>query len=101
MILGLYPESEVRVHKTQISFRAPHPYVWVWRLKGKQGQASFFLTFSTGHGEELPHRTQAVFIRPGQWTRHLTVAPDGPAAGKLTQYVTTSFILRNGKGGAT
>ena len=28
-MLRLYPSSEVRAKKSQISFRDPHPYVWV------------------------------------------------------------------------
>ncbi|HSK69144.1 MAG TPA: DUF5655 domain-containing protein [Candidatus Limnocylindria bacterium] len=100
-ILGMFPGCEVRVHGTQLSFRAPRPFAWVWRLPGARGRASFFLTFATDHGGPLAHETQAVYIRPGHWTRHLAVTADGPQAMELTDYIAASHRLRNRKGGAS
>jgi hypothetical protein len=98
-ILGLFPQCEVRVHKTQVSFRAPHPFVWVWRMPGRRGRESFFFTFATETGDPLPHDALTVFVRAGRWTRHLAVKAEGPAAGELAEYIKTSFSLRNTKGG--
>jgi hypothetical protein len=64
---------ELRVGKSQVSFRRRKAFAWVWRpgqyLKGKT--APLVLTLALGHRDVSPRWKQIVEPRPGHFTHHL------------------------------
>ena len=100
-ILALYPESEVRAQKSQISFRSPHPFAWVWTLAGhgsrRPGSGPLFVTFAAPFPIESPIIHTRVEPYPGRWTHHAAITNQKEITDELMGYIQTSYAFRNAK----
>ncbi len=98
-ILALFPDSEVRVQKSQISFRCPHPYAWVWTL-GSHGRKSkespfMFVTFAAPFPIEGPLIHTKTEPYPGRWTHHVAVSEPDEITVELLGLIQASQAFRN------
>ena len=100
-MLRLYPSSEVRAKKSQISFRDPHPYVWVWTLAGhgsrKAGKGPLFITFASPFPIESPLIHTKLEPYPGRWTHHVAVNAPEEISEELIRLLQASHSFRNDK----
>ncbi len=100
-VLDMFPDSEVRVQKSQITFRWPHPYVWIWTLAGhgsrKPGSGPMFVTFAAPFPIESPLIHTKVEPYPGRWTHHVAVREPGDITKELMMFIQTSYAFRNAK----
>lgn len=98
-ILRLVPCCEVRVHRTQVSFRAPRPFAWVWLplWKNIRGRSEHYLvlTFATAETVDGPLITECVNIRPGLYTCHAVLSSPEQLDAAVTDYLDESYALRN------
>ena len=102
-VIERYPESDVRVQKSQISYRFPHPYLWVWTLAGhgsrKPGKGPMFVTFASPFPIESPMIYRKVEPYPGRWTHHVALLEPGAISDELLGLIEASYRFRNGKPG--
>lgn len=100
-LLDIAPDSEVRVHKTTISFRAPRPFVYVsfpFRKHYKSWpEHHLLLSFSSDSPVEHPHVIQSTFIRKGLYTIHAVVLPPGDLPPGIRPLLELSLNKRNKK----
>ena len=94
--LGLAPTSEVQVHKTTISFRAPRPFVYVSILpKSRAGVHSrLCLSFSSDTAKSHPLIIDSVFIRRALYTIHAHVPTSGLIDQELLELIRFSRDYR-------
>ena len=74
-LCGRYPETEIRVSKTQITFRERYGYAFVSTRRMGRGCPGVFIIVSFGLGRELrsPRILSASEPYPGRWTHHVCV----------------------------
>ena len=100
-ILALYPECGVLVQKSQISFRMPRPFAWVWTLSGhgsrKPGSGPLFVTFASPYPVDSPLIHTRVEPYPGRWTHHVALQAPDEVSAELILLIQASFAFRNGK----
>ena len=76
-ILALFPDTEIRVSRTQITFRERYGFAFVsTRRMGRACPAEGFIILSFGLGRRLdsPRLLAAVEPYPGRWTHHVCVS---------------------------
>ena len=74
-VLELWPETEIRVAKTQISFRERYGWAFVSTRRMKRGCAGPFINLSLGLGRrpDTPRVFAASEPYPGRWTNHICI----------------------------
>lgn len=76
VILATFPDTRIKVSKTQVSFYNKHLYAALWpplrRIKGRTG-VYIVLTFGLGRREEHPRIVQSVEPYPNRWTHHVLI----------------------------
>ena len=74
-IMLRWPETEIRVARTQITFRERYGYAFVSTRSMLRGWPEVFIVLSFGLGREL--RSERIFAAvepyPGRWTHHMCV----------------------------
>lgn len=101
-LLALEGESHILVQRSQISFRAPRPYAWVWHSRhaggAKAAQPSITLTFAA----PFPIDSGRIFARvepyPGRFTHHLRLHRPSQIDQELIQWLSLSLRFRNPSG---
>ncbi len=98
-VLRLFPDSEVLAQKSQISFRDPHPYLWVWTLaghgSGKPGKGPLFITFASPFPIESSLIHTKLEPYPGRWTHHVAVNAPEDMTDELFMLIAASHDFRN------
>ncbi len=77
MIQDLGP-SELKVTRSQVSFRSKHPFAWAWVPEKylRRPAAPLVLTLSFRRRDPSPRWKQVVEAAPGRFTHHLELNDD-------------------------
>lgn len=99
LIRGAFPDCEASVSKTQISFRAPRPFAWVWlpprrNIRGRP-EKYLILSFASETIIKSPFVAECVMIRKGLYTCHAILSRDEQLGSDAAGCITASFALRN------
>ena len=97
-VLMLFPQSEVRVHKTQISFRDPMPFCYVWlpdrRMDKSRGDTYLMVTLMLGERLQHSRVAQCVEAYPGRFTHHLSLGSQQEVDQQLVEWIRQSHAFR-------
>lgn len=99
-LLARFPETQVSVRKTQISFHNPRLYACVSFLRVKKAGARPYFTLTLGLPAPLesPRAVAQVEPHPGRWTVHIALSGpnelDGELFGWLEQAYTFARVKR-------
>ena len=89
-VLERYPNAEIRVHKTQISFCEGRMFACVSmapvRRKAERPERFITVTFSLDHPLEDP-RAVAVPVRPNRFTHHVIIGEAGEIDDRLMAWI--------------
>ena len=99
LLYSASPDCEVRVGKTQISFRAPRPFAWVWlpprrNIRGRP-EKYLILSFASDTSISSPLIAECVLIRVGLYTCHAILSRKEQLDSEIAGYITDSFNLCN------
>lgn len=99
-LLAAHPDCQVLVQRSQISFRAPRPFVWVWlpaSRGGRQTPGSLYFTF--GAPMALSSARMAVVTEPypGRFTHHVLINCQEEVDAELLGFAALSHAFRNKK----
>ncbi|QGU04798.1 DUF5655 domain-containing protein [Corynebacterium comes] len=76
-VLATFPDTRVKVHKTQISFYNRHLFAAAWlpfrRMKDRP-QEYLLVTFGLGRRLDSPRIVETVEPYPRRWTHHVVVS---------------------------
>lgn len=73
-ILRRFPDTQIRIKKTQAGFFDGCGYAWAWPVQGrirKQDKACIGITLGLPERLDNPRILQACEPYPGRWTHHL------------------------------
>ncbi|WP_455581857.1 DUF5655 domain-containing protein [Dysosmobacter sp.] len=83
-LLSEYPDTALKVQKSQITFKARYGFAFV-SLRRMRGCPKVFLTVSFGlsHRLDSPRVAAAVEPYPNRWTHHIVVSEAGQLDDEL------------------
>ena len=83
-LLDLCPDTQIRVHATQITFQARHGFAFV-SLRRLKGCPPVFLLLTIGLARRLDSPRVAVAVEPypNRWTHHLVISNPAQLDGEL------------------
>ena len=87
-VLDLYPETKIKVQKTQITFSDPRGYLFASRPRRRGG--GLMVTFSLSAPLESPRLFAVANPAPGRYTHHVQVADPADIDGQLMQWIAWS-----------
>ena len=89
LVLERWPETEIRVAKTQISFRARFGFAFVSTRRMGRACPEVFIVVSFGLGRELksPRVFAASEPYPNRWTHHVIAAGPEEIDGELMAWL--------------
>ncbi len=89
--LRIVPEAEIRVHRTQITFRAHYGFAFVSfapvRRAAERGPVWLTVSFGLPYRLDSPRIDAAVEARPRRWTHHVLVDDPGQLDGELFGWI--------------
>lgn len=87
-LLEAFPETEIRVARTQITFKALYGYAFV-SLRRLRGAPETFIVLSLGLPRRLdsPRAAVAVEPYPGRWTNHLVLGSAAEIDSELLRWL--------------
>lgn len=89
-----FPDMEVKVSKTQISFRNRHVFAMaslpVRRLRGWSGEY-LLVSFGLNYKKESPRIAQAVEPYPNRWTHHVPIQAEEELDGELLAWLEEAY----------
>ncbi|HIQ71116.1 MAG TPA: hypothetical protein IAB73_02755 [Candidatus Onthenecus intestinigallinarum] len=89
-----YPDMDVRVAKTQISFRNRHVFAMAslpWRRVKGWPEAYLLVSFGLPCRKESPRIAQAVEAYPNRWTHHVLVVAEDEIDDTLMSWLDEAF----------
>lgn len=89
-----YPDMDVRVAKTQISFRNRHVFAMAslpWRKVKGWPEAYLLVSFGLPCRKESPRIAQAVEAYPNRWTHHVLVVAEDEIDDTLMSWLNEAF----------
>lgn len=89
-----YPDMDVRVAKTQISFRNRHVFAMAslpWRKVKGWPEAYLLVSFGLPYRKESPRIAQAVEAYPNRWTHHVLVVTEDEIDDTLMSWLDEAF----------
>lgn len=92
-----FPETSVRVQKSQISFCGTHLFAMASLPKRKK-DPGLVVTFGLGRREPSPRVEVAVEPYPGRWTHHVTVTAAEELDGELLGWLREAWDFNQAKG---
>ena len=98
-LIARFPETEIRVQKTQISFYDPRMYccVSLAPVRRKAERPERFITVSFGLGAPLcDPRALSVQVRPNRTTHHVVIGRADEIDGQLLEWIVASWRLGRG-----
>ena len=92
MLLDVAPGAEIRVQKTQITYRLRYGFAFVSftpvRRRAERGPAWLTLSFGLPFRLEDPRVDAAVEARPNRWTHHVMISSPEEIDGELLSWLT-------------
>jgi len=87
-LLAAFPETTVKVQKTQITFKARYGFAFV-SLRRMRGCPPVFLILTLGLGRRLDSPRVAVAVEPypNRWTHHLILSQPEQLDEELTDWL--------------
>lgn len=73
-LMAQFPDIQIKVQKTQITFSNKHPFAFVWlpiRKVKNRPEVYFVVSFVLSHPIESPRIVESVEPHPDRWTHHL------------------------------
>ena len=91
-VLALFPDTEIRVAKTQITFRERYGYAFVSTRRMGKNCPRVFINLSFGLGFELksPRIFAASEPYPGRWTHHTRITSSGELDAELLGWISAA-----------
>lgn len=89
-----YPDLEIRVNKTQISFRNRHVFAMTslpWRKVKGWPERYLLVSFGLPYHKEAPRIAQAAEAYPRRWTHHVLVENETDLDGELMGWIDEAF----------
>ena len=89
-----YPDMDVRVARTQISFRNRHVFAMAslpWRKVKGWPEAYLLVSFDLPCRKESPRIAQAVEAYPNRWTHHVLVVAEDEIDDTLMSWLDEAF----------
>ena len=89
-----YPDMDVRVARTQISFRNRHVFALAslpWRKVKGWPEAYLLVSFGLPCRKESPRIAQAVEAYPNRWTHHVLVVAEDEIDDTLMSWLDEAF----------
>ena len=89
-----YPDMDVRVARTQISFRNRHVFAMAslpWRKVKGWPEAYLLVSFGLPCRKESPRIAQAVEAYPNRWTHHVLVVAEDEIDDTLLSWLDEAF----------
>lgn len=89
-----YPDMDVRVARTQISFRNRHVFAMAslpWRKVKGWPEAYLLVSFGLPCRKESPRIAQAVEAYPNRWTHHVLVVAEDEIDNTLMSWLDEAF----------
>lgn len=89
-----YPDMDVRVARTQISFRNRHVFAMAslpWRKVKGWPEAYLLVSFGLPCRKESPRIAQAVEAYPNRWTHHVLVVTEDEIDDTLMSWLDEAF----------
>lgn len=89
-----YPDMDVRVARTQISFRNRHVFAMAslpWRRVKGWPEAYLLVSFGLPCRKESPRIAQAVEAYPNRWTHHVLVVTEDEIDDTLMSWLDEAF----------
>lgn len=89
-----YPDMDVRVARTQISFRNRHVFAMAslpWRRVKGWPEAYLLVSFGLPCRKESPRIAQAVEAYPNRWTHHVLVVAEDEIDDTLMSWLDEAF----------
>lgn len=95
-LLALFPEMQIKVQKTQISFVQKHLFACV-SLPRKKSQKGIIVTIGLARREESARVQYAVEPYPGRWTHHIGVSKADEIDEELLSWTKEAWTFAQAK----
>lgn len=95
-VCGLFPETSVRVQKSQVSLDHVHPYAAAWLpVRSVKGRPAHYLVLSFGLGRHLntDRVVSAVEPHPGRWTHHVLLQDEAELDPELAAWLGEDYAF--------
>lgn len=88
MILSLSPNIEIKVQKSQITFKERYGFAFI-SLKKLKGSPDVFILLTLGLGRRLASPRVAVAVEPypGRWTHHIIISDIAQLDGEISAWM--------------
>lgn len=98
-ILQRYPDTSIKVQKSQISFCGRKPFCWAWLpiRGGIKGRPEQYLIVSFGLNREIihPRLVDTTEPYPGRWTHHVIVGGSDEIDAQLMDWIDQAHGWKN------
>ena len=102
MLLQLYPQTKIKVQKTQITFSNRHVFACVSFMRPKKKSelpASYFvLTLGLSYPLESERVAAKTEPYPGRWTTHIVISDESELNQELLEWVKQAYEFAEYKG---
>lgn len=88
-LLARWPQTQIEVKKTQITFREKYSYAIV-SLPRQKNERGLVVTFGLGMQLSHPRMIHSTEAYPGRWTHHVPVRAQREVDGELLAWVEAS-----------
>ena len=93
-MLEKFPEVQIRVHKSQISFSNKHRFAFVWlpihKVKDRP-DVYIIVSFGLSHRLDSPRIVEAIEPYPNRWTHHLIIQDQTEVDSELMSWIEEAF----------
>lgn len=86
-ILSRFPETKIKVQKTQIAFSDRYGFAFVSHPRRKTAQPAILLTLGLARRLNSPRVMHASEPYPGRWTHHFLLSSPDELDGELTGWI--------------
>ena len=101
-ISAVYPDVQIKVQKSQISFTNRHPFAFIWlpvRKVKDRPDVYMIVSFGLSRRIDSPRIVEAVEPYPHRWTHHIIVQDPGEIDAELMEWIKESYNYTAQKSG--
>lgn len=95
-VAARWPESVLKVHRTQVSFCDPRPFCYAW-VRSRR----FYVTFGLDAPIEDPRVGLVVEPYPNRWTHHVALSGANQVDDQLLDWIDLAWHFKRGSGRST